>query len=59
MTVQPPPAEAQPRSRNWLIIIVAVIVFCCLCSLCLALSGYLYSFGDQIFRLSFLVPVLM
>jgi hypothetical protein len=47
----PTPAEGQPKSRNWLIIVVAVIVFCCLCSLCLSLSYYLYSFGDGLFGL--------
>ena len=31
-------------------VIVAVVVFCCLCSLCLAVVGYLY--GDQIFGLT-------
>jgi len=59
MTVQSPGGEAQPKSRNWLIIIVAVVVFCCLCSLCLMLFYYLYTFGDTIFKLSFLAPGLM
>jgi len=47
----PTTPEEQPKSRNWLIIVVAVIVFCCLCSLCLALSYYLYSSGDRLFSL--------
>jgi hypothetical protein len=47
----PTPAEGQPKSRNWLIVVIAAIVFCCLCSLCLALSYYLYSFGDGLFGL--------
>ncbi len=59
MTVQSPPDEAQPKSRNWLIIVVAVIVFCCLCSVCLALFWSLYSFGDQIFHLGYLSAFLM
>jgi hypothetical protein len=47
----PTTPEEQPKSRNWLIIVVAVIVFCCLCSLCLTLGGYLYSSGDRMFGL--------
>jgi hypothetical protein len=47
----PTTPEEQPKSRNWLIIIVAVVVFCCLCSLCLALSSYFYSYGDGLFGL--------
>jgi hypothetical protein len=41
----PTTTDEQPKSRNWLIVVVAVIVFCCLCSLCLTLGGYLYSSG--------------
>jgi hypothetical protein len=52
MTIASPGPEAQPRSRNWILVVVAVLVFCCLCSLCLLLSYYLYSFGDQIFGLA-------
>ena len=59
MSVQSPGTDAQPKSRNWLIIVVAVIVFCCLCSLCLALFWYLYSNGDQLFNLGFLSSALM
>jgi hypothetical protein len=51
MTV-PTTTDEQPKSRNWLIIVVAVVVFCCLCSLCLALSSYFYSSGDGMFGLS-------
>ena len=52
--------EAQPKSRKWLIIVVAVVVFCCLCSLCLALFWYLYSSGDTLFRLgASLAPALI
>ena len=50
MTVASPGSADQPKSRNWLAVIVAVVVFCCLCSLCLALVGYFY--GDQIFGLT-------
>jgi hypothetical protein len=48
----PPAPEGQPKSRNWLVVIVAVVVFCCLCSLCGLLFWYLYSFGDQLFGLA-------
>jgi hypothetical protein len=48
----PTTPEEQPKSRNWLIVVVAVVVFCCLCSLCLLLSWYLYSFGDGLLGLS-------
>ena len=48
----PTPAEGQPKSRNWLIVVVALVVFCCLCSLCLMLSWYLYANGDQLFGLA-------
>ena len=51
MSVSTPPSD-QPKSRNWLIVVVAIVVFCCLCSLCLLLSWYLYSFGDSLFGLS-------
>ena len=44
--------EEQPKSRNWLIVVAAVVVFCCLCSLCLLVSWYLFSFGDNLFGLS-------
>ena len=46
----PTTTEGQPKSRKWLIIVVAVVVFLCLCSLCLAVVGYLY--GDQILGLA-------
>jgi len=59
MTVSSPGTADQPKSRNWLVVIVAVVVFCCLCSLCLALFWYLYSFGDQLFNLGFLSAALM
>jgi hypothetical protein len=48
----PAPAEGQPKSRNWVVVVVAVVVFCCLCSLCALLFWYLYSFGDQLFGLT-------
>jgi hypothetical protein len=46
----PSTPEAAPKSRNWLIVIVAVVVFCCLCTLCSGLGWYLYAYGDQLFR---------
>jgi hypothetical protein len=56
----PTTPEEQPKSRNWLIIVVAVVVFCCLCSLCLAVSYYLYSSGDRLFGLgAYLATALM
>ena len=48
----PTTTDEQPKSRKALIIAAAVVVFCCLCSLCLALFWYLYSSGDQLFRLA-------
>jgi hypothetical protein len=48
----PAPAEGQPKSRTWLIVVIAVVVFCCLCSLCSVLSWYLYTSGDQLFGLT-------
>ena len=45
----PNTTDEQPKSRKALIIAAAVVVFCCLCSLCLALSWYLYSSGDRLF----------
>ena len=50
MTVASPGSAGQPKSRNWMPVIIAAVVFCCLCSLCLAVVGYLY--GDQIFGLT-------
>ena len=48
----PTTTDEQPKSRKALIVVAAVVVFCCLCSLCLALSWYLYSSGDQLFSLT-------
>jgi hypothetical protein len=48
----PTTPEEQPKSRKWLIIVVAVVVFCCLCSLCLALSYTLYPSVTRLFALS-------
>ena len=47
----PTTTDEQPKSRKMLIIAAAVVAFCCLCSLCLALSWYFYSSGDQLFGL--------
>ena len=47
----PPTTEAEPKSRNWLIVIVALVVFCCLCTLCSGVGYYLYAFGDRLFGL--------
>ena len=44
--------EGQPRSRNWLIIVLAVVVFCCLITVCCTAGWYLYAYGDQILGLS-------
>jgi hypothetical protein len=33
-------------------VVIAVVVFCCLCSLCSVLSWYLYTSGDQLFGLT-------
>jgi hypothetical protein len=50
MTVQSPPDEAQPESRNWLIIVAAVIVFAVmLACLLFSLSRYL---RDYTFKLA-------
>jgi flagellar basal body-associated protein FliL len=52
--------EPQPKSRKWLIVVVAVVVFCCLCSLCMVLFWYLYTYGDKLFSLAAsLAPALM
>ena len=48
----PTTTDEQPKSRKWLIAVVAVVVFCCLCTLCLTLSWYLYSSGDGLFGLA-------
>jgi hypothetical protein len=48
----PTASEGQPKSRNWLVVVVALVVFCCLCSLCALLAWYLYANGDQIFGLA-------
>jgi hypothetical protein len=45
----------QPRGRNWLIVILAVVVLCCLCAVCATLGSYLYFYGDRIFRLGALL----
>jgi flagellar basal body-associated protein FliL len=41
----PTTPEEQPKSRKWLIVIVAVVVFCCLCALCAAVWAS-YTYGD-------------
>jgi len=51
----PTSSEGQPKSRNWLVVVVAVVVFCCLCGLCSLLLWYLYAFGDQLFGLGWTV----
>ncbi|HSR46994.1 MAG TPA: hypothetical protein VLL77_03300 [Anaerolineales bacterium] len=44
--------EGQPRSRNWLLVILALVVFCCLITMCCAAGWYLYTFGDQLLGLT-------
>jgi len=51
----PTTPEEQPKGRNWLVVVAAVVVFCCLCSLCMVLAWALYSYGDTIFRTSALL----
>jgi nitrate reductase NapE component len=49
MSIPTTPGE-QPKSRNWLTIVVAVVVLCCLCGLSVTLVGG-YRYGDDILRI--------
>jgi uncharacterized membrane protein len=44
--------EGQPGSRNWLIVVIALVVFCCLITICCAAGAFLYTSGDQLFGLT-------
>ena len=59
MTLASPGTDSQPKSRRWIIVSVAVVVFCCLCSIGLLLAYYLYNFGDQLFGLARLMAGMM
>ena len=59
MTMASPGSETQAKPRNWLLIVVGVVAFCCICSLCLVLFYYLYTNGDQLFGLARVAAGLM
>lgn len=50
-----PGESGGPRSRNWLMIVLAVVVVCCLLSVCCGVGWYLYTSGDQLFGLGGLI----
>ena len=45
----PTTTDEQPKSRKALIVVAAVVVFCCLCTLCATLAYYLYINFDNLF----------